>query len=516
MHEEKTLLHMQNIIKTFPGVKALKGVDFSVKEGEIMGLMGENGAGKSCLIKILTGIYTKDLGTITFDGQEINPVSSLQAQNYGISTIYQELNLIPYLSIAENIFLARELKTRSGLVDWKREYAEAEELLGNMGINIDVKKPLNSFSTAIQQLTAIAKAISVNAKLIVMDEPTSSLDDNEVKVIFDQVRELKKKNVSIIFVSHRMDEVFEICERVTVLRDGELIGVRDAASLGKMQLIEMMVGRDLSHKQARKPKNPAIDDEESYVVEAEGITTPKLKGVDFNIKKGEIVGLSGLLGSGRTEMARVLFGADSMKEGTIKVNGESVRFKLPQNAIKKKIAMCPEDRKIDGIIPNMSVRENISMIILPKLIKNGFVDKKRQTEIVNEYISRLRIKTPDDKQKVKFLSGGNQQKVILARWLCSQPDFIILDEPTRGIDVGAKAEIEELMQEFASEGISVMMISSEIEEVVRNSDRVVVMREGVKVGEIAYDDVSAINIMSSIAHGKPADKNAVDVVEVNS
>jgi len=514
--EEKPLLQMKNIVKTFPGVKALRGVDFSVNEGEIMGLMGENGAGKSCIIKILTGIYTKDLGTIIFDGEEINPLSSLQAQGLGISTIYQELNLIPYLSIAENIFLTRELRTKTGLIDWKKQYTEAEELLGSMGISVDVKKPLNTFSTAIQQLTAIAKAISVNAKLIVMDEPTSSLDDNEVKVIFDQIRELKKKNVSIMFVTHRMDEVFEICERVTVLRDGELIGVRNAADLNKMQLIEMMVGRDLSHKQARKPKNEGLDAEEHYVVDAEGITTSKLKSVDFNIKKGEIVGLSGLLGSGRTEMARALFGADLVKEGTINVNGESVKFKLPQNAIKKGIAMCPEDRKTDGIIPNMSVRENISMIILPKLIKNGFVDKKRQTEIVNEYISRLRIKTPDDKQKVKFLSGGNQQKVILARWLCSQPDFIILDEPTRGIDVGAKAEIEELMQEFAQEGISVMMISSEVEEVVRNSDRVVVMREGVKVGEISYDEISAMNIMSTIVHGNPEDKVAGNIKEAHT
>ncbi len=497
--DNNILLEMTNIKKAFPGVKALKGVDFSVKAGEVHALMGENGAGKSTLIKILTGIYTKDEGNIVFMGRNINPHSSLEAQKEGISTIYQELNLVPYLSIYENIFLGREI-TKNGIIDRKSAKEKAKEILHNMGIDVDVNLPLNTQNTAIQQMVAIARAVSVEAKLVVMDEPTSSIDEKEVKVLFNLIRKLKEQNISVVFVSHRLDEIFEICDRITILKDGELVGAYDVPEITRLELVSKMIGRDASSIiDYKKEYNEKLKNSETICSVKNVKMGVKLNGIELNIKKGEVLGLAGLLGSGRTELAKVLFGDANICEGCIEIEGEKVKLRIPKDAINKGFAFCSEDRKIEGIIPHMSVKENLTLAILPKISKAGVISRKEQSEIVQKFIKRLGIKTPHENQMIRKLSGGNQQKVLLARWLCMKPKLIILDEPTRGIDVGAKAEIEKLIQELAAEGISVLMISSEIEELVRGCDRIVILRDGRKAGELVGDEISQDNIMQSIA-----------------
>ena len=502
--EQNYLLEMKKICKSFPGVKALKGVDFRVKAGEVHALMGENGAGKSTLIKVLTGIYTKNSGEIFFNGNNVNPSTALQAQQIGISTIYQELNLVPYLSICENIFLGRETK-KFGIIDWKTVENQSERILAEMGINVDVKQPLNQQSTAIQQMVSIARAISINAKLVVMDEPTSSLDETEVKVLFKVIRKLKEKNISVIFISHRLDEIFEICDSMTILKDGELVGEYQVKDITRIEMISKMIGRDASAIVKYKKNYAESKISDKVVCKACNIRRGvKLNGIDLEIREGEVVGLAGLLGSGRTELAKILFGSDSHDEGEIHVSGKRVKFRLPKDAIGMNFAFCSEDRKVEGIIPHMSVRENMTLAILPRLSKFGVVSKKKQDEIVDKYIKRLGIKTPHAEQKIRNLSGGNQQKVLLARWLCMNPKLVILDEPTRGIDVGAKAEIERLIQEMAAEGISVLMISSELEELVRGCDRVVVIRDGRKIKELSGDEICEDSIMKAIAEGSEA------------
>lgn len=498
--DNSILLELNKISKAFPGVLALDDVHLRVGYGEVHALMGENGAGKSTLMKVLTGIYKKDSGQIIFDGKEMSFNSSMEAQLAGISTIYQEINLIPYLSVAENIFLGREPK-KAGRIDWNRINQEAHAIIDDMGITLDVKKPLNSYSTAIQQMVAIARAISVKAKLVVMDEPTSSLDEKEVSVLFKQIEKLKEQNISVIFISHRLDEIFEICDRVTILKDGKLVGDYNVADITKVELVSMMIGRDAAN--IMEQAHEAFEGrEEASILKAVDIKdTVKLRGVTLDIKKGEILGLAGLLGSGRTEFAKIIFGDNANHEGTIEINGKPVKLKLPKDAITKGFAFCSEDRKIEGNFPNMSIRENMTIAILPKIAKMGIVDKKKQNEIVEHYIKSLSIKTPSPEQKIKNLSGGNQQKVLLARWLCLNPDLVILDEPTRGIDVGAKAEIEELIQSMSKKNISVLMISSELEELVRNCHRVVVMRDGKNVGELKGKDLSEKNILAVIAQG---------------
>lgn len=500
---DNIILEMKNITKEFPGVKALQGVDFSVAKGEIHALMGENGAGKSTLIKILTGIYSKDSGTITFEGKDINPTTSLEAQQLGISPIYQELNLIPYLSICENIFLGREIK-KGHKIDWKQTKKEAEKILNNMGIDIDVTQNLNTQSTAIQQMVSIARALAINAKLVVMDEPTSSLDKKEVKILFEVIKNLQKRNIAIIFISHKLDEVYEICDKITILKDGELEGEYMAAELPEIELISKMIGRDAKEITERPKSNYIPDSNQVPICELEGISNYKLRDIDLSIKKGEVIGLAGLLGSGRTEIAKTIFGADLVESGNIKVNGEEIRIKNQRDAIKEGFALCPEDRRMEGIIPNMSVRENITLVLLPKLSKLGIVNRKKQDQIVDKFIKDLGIRTPHAQQKVKNLSGGNQQKVVLARWLCTTPKMVILDEPTRGIDVGAKGEIEQIIRELAKDGLGVLMISSEMAEVVRNSDRVAVMRDGRKIKELLGEDINQDNIMVTIAEGHEA------------
>ncbi|OQY33750.1 MAG: sugar ABC transporter ATP-binding protein [Spirochaetaceae bacterium 4572_59] len=495
------LLKMTGVSKEFPGVKALNNVDFYIRKGEVHSLMGENGAGKSTLIKILTGIYTKDSGTIELNGRQMSPQNVLEAQAAGISTIFQELNLIPDLSIAENIFLGREPKDRFGKIQWKKIYVKSTEALKDLGINIDVQLKLKDIGAAIQQMVALVRALDINANLVVMDEPTSSLDDNEVKVLFKVIRNLKERGVSVLFISHRLSEIFEICDRVTILRDGKLVGESLIRDISHGELISKMIGKDSESIVSNKKKAIDFSTKETYLT-ANGISSGiMLKGIDLSIRKGEIVGLAGLLGSGRTELARVLFGDDQAANGKIEINGKKVSLKHPADAIINGVAFCSEERKAEGIIPNMSVADNITLASFSDITRFGFFSRKKQLQITNKYIKQLSIKTPGANREIKFLSGGNQQKVILARWLALKPDFIILDEPTRGIDVGAKSEIDKLIQSMANEGISILLISSEMEELVKRCDRVAVLYEGEKVGELQGEELSVDAILHTITAG---------------
>lgn len=498
--EDRYLLEMLNISKGFPGVQAIKRVDFRVGYGEVHALMGENGAGKSTLMKILNGIYKSDTGEILFDGQSIHPQSSLEAQKLGISTIYQELNLIPELSICENIYIGREPMGRFG-IDWKKMEEDARNLLKSIGLTYDVRQPLSIQGTAVAQMVAIARALAIRSKLVVMDEPTSSLDNNEVQILFEVIRKLKRQGVSVIFISHRLGEVFEICDRVTILKDGAREGEYGIRELNENLLVSKMIGQKVDHSEQRLQ-----DDDYSYggkpLCSMRHISNSKVSDVSFDMNPGEVLGFAGLLGSGRTELIKVLFGADTDYRGDIEMDGKKVVFRIPANAIDQGMALCPEDRRIEGIIPNLSVRENISIVLLPRLTKAGIISRKEQERIAEEFIRKLGIKTSDMEQAVKNLSGGNQQKVLLARWLCTRPRLIIMDEPTRGIDVGAKAEIEKIIRELARDGMSVVMISSEISEVVRNSNRVMVMRDGKKLGELTGKDIHQETIMDKIAANK--------------
>lgn len=505
MEQKNVLLEMTNISKTFPGVKALKDVSFIVNKGEVMGLLGENGAGKSTLIKIITGYNRRDSGEgkMVFDGKAINPANTLEAQKLGISTIFQELNLSPFLSIAENIYLGNA-PLKNGFIDWNTMNSNAKAAMLDLGIDIDVTQQLQMQSTAIQQMTAIARALSIDTKLLIMDEATSSLDNNEVAVLFEVVRKLKKRGISTIFITHKLDEVYQICDRGTILKDGEFVTCQPLSELPKLDLISLMIGRDareiLDKKKQYSPEKQNAD----VFVEARNIekANHRLNGISIEIRKGEVVGLAGLLGSGRTEIAKVLFGDDQNYEGEIFLNHMAIKFKSPHNAIKKRFAFCSEDRKTEGIFPFMSVQDNLTMSLLSSICKFGILNNKEQKKITNEYIKRVAIKTPSGKTKIKDLSGGNQQKVILSRWLAMNPDLIILDEPTRGIDVGAKGEIEDLIKSISDRGISVVYISSELDELVRGCDRIIILNEGKKAKELVNEEISNENIMSAMAlHG---------------
>ncbi|MCH1951147.1 sugar ABC transporter ATP-binding protein [Enterocloster sp. OA13] len=500
MSRGKIILSMKGIVKEFPGVRALKGVDFSVAEGEVHALMGENGAGKSTLIKVLTGFYQKDGGSIEFDGRDINPRTVLEAQEEGISTIYQELNLVPFQTVYENMYLGRELMTRYRTIDRKRMISECGHILADLGIHVDVTRPLSDYGTAVQQMVAIGRAISVNAKLVIMDEPTSSLDTKEVEVLFGVIRKLKARNIAVIFISHRLDEIFEICERITILRDGALTGSVDIHEIDQRQLISAMIGKEA--KQLERTKKGYLLEQAQVLAKMEGIRQgTRLNGLGIEIRKGEVVGLAGLLGAGRTELAKVLFGAAVPDKGTVYWMGKECRFRCPADAIASEMGFCTEDRKVEGILPHLSVSENLTVALLPKISRFGVIPRKRQAEIVDSYIKSLGIKTPGQGQAIRTLSGGNQQKVLLARWMCTDPKLIIMDEPTRGIDVGAKGEIEALIRELSEKGISILMISSEMAELERNCDRVVVIRDGRKMGELLGDEIRQDVIMEMIAGG---------------
>ncbi|MDO4321058.1 MAG: sugar ABC transporter ATP-binding protein [Lachnospiraceae bacterium] len=496
------LLKIEGLSKSFPGVKALSNVSMEICEGEVRALMGENGAGKSTLIKILTGIYQREEGRIFFAGNEIHPQNATDVQRLGISTIYQEINLIPYLSVAENIFIGRE-PMKKGRIDWKKMYEEARSAMQDLGVEVDVSQKINRLSTALQQMVAIARALQMEARLFIMDEATSSLDTQEVERLFEVVRDLKRRGIAVIFVSHRMEEIFKICDSVTVLKDGELVGTYPMAEIDNHFLISRMIGRDALGivSQRRKYKNNW--DSRETVLEIRNIKKKsKLNGVNLKVKRGEILGLAGLLGSGRTELAKIIFGEDPHYEGQIFINGEEIHNGNIRKSIERGVVYCPEDRKAEGVFLTMSVGDNLTISVLRSLTKLGYIDKKRKLELIDRYIKEMSIKTPSRATQIRSLSGGNQQKAILSRWLMLMPKLIILDEPTRGIDVGAKAEIEKTIQQLADQGISVIYISSEIEELVRGCDRIAILREGTVFGEISGQDISTEAVLKLIAGQK--------------
>jgi len=495
-----TVLSMRNICKAFPGVRALHNVDFTLYQGEIHALMGENGAGKSTLIKVLTGVYPKDSGQIFLaDPQkEITIKSPQEAQSLGISTVYQEIMLCSNLSIAENLFIGRG-NYRS--VNWRSMQKKAAEILKRLSIPARATQQLGTCSLAVQQMVAIARAVDMDCKVLILDEPTSSLDEREVQKLFSLMRELKSRGVGIIFITHFLEQVYEVCDRITVLRNGELIGAYDTKDLPRVQLISKMMGKELNDVSAIQNRRTSQAGENTVpVFEASGLSSAAgTKPFDFRIDRGEVNGFTGLLGSGRSESVRAIFGADKVTGGKLRMNGRGVKISKPKDAMKHGIGYLPEDRKQDGIIESLSVRENI---ILALQVMNGFFrpfSKREAESFADEYIRLLGIKTASSDTPIGSLSGGNQQKAILARWLLTKPQYLILDEPTRGIDVGTKVEIQKLVLKLAEEGVSVTFISSEIEEMVRTCSRLIVMRDRNIVGELTGGDMTQANIMRTIA-----------------
>lgn len=501
--KDKSVLEMRNIHKSFPGVRALQGVDFTLCEGEIHALMGENGAGKSTLIKVLTGVYGKDEGEIFLKGQEkaVSIHSPQDAQKLGISTVYQEITLCPNLSVAENMYISRTKGIRQ---NWKKVNEDADKILQSLDIPAKATQQLGSCSIAVQQMVAIARAVDMDCKVLILDEPTSSLDEQEVEKLFRLMRELKAKGVGIIFVTHFLDQVYEVCDKITVLRDGQLVGEYEIKDLPRVQLVSKMLGKELDDMSDIRGESSvySAEDASTHVFEAEGlVSNAGIKPFDFYIKKGEVNGFTGLLGSGRSECVRAIFGADRVIGGTVKKNGKVVKISKPLDAMKNGIAYLPEDRKVDGIIGDLSVRENI---ILALQVLKGFFKpftKAEANKFAEEYIKLLGIKTASADTPIKSLSGGNQQKAILARWLLMNPEYLILDEPTRGIDIGTKIDIQKLVLKLASEGMSVTFISSETDEMLRTCSRLVVMRDRKAVGELSGDDLTQNKIMNTIAGG---------------
>ncbi|HLM02417.1 MAG TPA: sugar ABC transporter ATP-binding protein, partial [Pyrinomonadaceae bacterium] len=499
----ETILRMAGIRKVFSGVVALDNVDVEFERGKVHSLVGENGAGKSTLIKVMTGAYSRDGGEIFLEGAPVNFRSPEDAQHAGVVAVYQEVNLLMFRTVAENIFLGREPR-KFGFVDWARMNREAGELLQNLGLNINPKAELGTLNIALRQMVAIARGVSTGAKVLVLDEPTSSLTEKEVGILYDVIRRLKAQGTAIVYISHRFDELYAVCDKVTVLRDGKLVGTRDLAGLERIDLVCMMLGKqreELEKKGATAfGEHHAAQKESVPLLKTENLTRGRrLRNVSLEARHGEILGMAGLLGSGRTDVARAIFGADRIEDGKVMLDGKAVNLHSPTDAINAGIAFLSEDRKAEGIIPEWSVRENLTLAALPALTTMGVVSRAKQNEIVDKFIKRLGIKTSSPEQKIRELSGGNQQKVLLARWLCKNPKFMIMDEPTRGIDIGAKGEIQKLVNELANEGLGVLMISSELEELVEGSSRVVVMRDGELVAELKRDRISQDAIINAMA-----------------
>ena len=500
--ENNVVLTMRGITMTFPGVKALDHVDFTLRKGEIHALMGENGAGKSTLIKCLTGVNDFEAGEIRVEGIE-GPVrnhSTLEAQKRGISTVYQEVNLCPNLSVAENLFIGREPMTKLHTINRKAMITRARQLMEQLNLPVDVTRDLEEYSLAMQQMIAIARAVDMDCKVLILDEPTSSLDDVEVEKLFTLMRSLRDKGVGIIFVTHFLEQVYAVCDRITVLRNGTLVGEYPIADLPRVKLIAAMMGKDFDDLASIKPEG-GLNVSKDELIDAEGLShAGKIKPFDLLLHRGEVIGLTGLLGSGRSELARAIYGADRAQTGTLKVKGQEVKIRHPIDAMHLGMGMLPDDRKAEGIIGDLSVRENI---ILAMQAKRGILDlipMKEQEEIADKFIDLLQIKCASREAPVKQLSGGNQQKVIIARWLATNPDFLILDEPTRGIDIGTKTEIQKLVIQLAQEGKGVLFISSEIEEMLRTCNRLAVLRDGAKVGELS-GDMTQEKVMKTIAEG---------------
>jgi len=495
--ENEVILSLEHISKEFPGVKALDDVKLKLRKGEVHALMGENGAGKSTMIKVMTGVYPKTSGTIVLNNQEIEPQTPQEAQETGISTVYQEINLCPNLTVAENIYIGRQPK-KLGKIDWKKMNEDAKKLLETLKIDVDVTQTLDSYSVSVQQMIAIARAVDMSAGVLILDEPTSSLDGNEVEQLFEIIRELKNNGMAILFVTHFLDQVYAISDRITVLRNGRWIGEYPANELSQIDLVTKMIGQEFKDEDSRAFRK-TTDYPQTSFIQMRNVTK---KGVinDFSMKirEGEVLGLAGLLGSGRSEVAELLFGAQEFDEGVLYIDNDHIKKMFPQKAIKENIGFCSEDRKVSGILADLSIRENI---IVSLQAKRGWkrIGYKEQQEIAERYIKLLNIKTPDADKKVGELSGGNQQKVLLARWLVTDPKLLILDEPTRGIDIGSKREIESLILSLSRKGMSILFISSEYEEMVRCCDRIIVLRDRLSVAELVEEQISENNIMSAIA-----------------
>jgi monosaccharide-transporting ATPase len=497
------VLEVAGVNKSFAGVHALRDVHFALRPAEVHALIGENGAGKSTLIKVMTGVYRPDAGTVRLAGETRDFRNPLEAQAAGISTIYQEVNLVPLMSVARNLYLGREPR-RFGLVDVARMNREATEVLGRYGVHVDVTRPLRGLGLGAQQMVALARAVQVDARVVVMDEPTSSLEPREVETLFSVIRSLKEQGIAVVYVSHRLDELYAICDRVTVMRDGAVVHTGPIAELQRLRLVSLMLGREMAT--VRDKGATAFDTDRHHAREgqpalrASGLTVRhRLHGVSLDVHPGEVVGLGGLLGAGRSETAKAVVGALATEAGAVEVEGRPMHRRSPAAAIRAGVVMLPEDRKVEGIIPNLSVRENISLAALPRLSRAGLVSRAKQDEVVRFFMDRLRIKASGPDQKVADLSGGNQQKVLLARWLCLNPKVLLLDEPTRGIDVGAKAEVQALIDELAGEGLGVLLISSDLEELIEGSDRVVILRDGSVVGHLAGEEVTEEGLLDALA-----------------
>ncbi len=502
MQGDQILLQMKQITKKYSEVvTALKDVSFQLKRGEIHALLGENGAGKSTLIKVLTGVEDRNSGSILFEGNEIKLASPQDAQKLGISTVYQEVNLCPNLSVAENIYIGREPK-KNGRIDWKTIYKNAKQLLERFDLNIDVEKTLESYSIAIQQMVAIARAADISSKVLILDEPTSSLSKNEVEKLFQIMRLLRDEGMGIIFVTHFLDQVYEVTDRITVLRNGEYVGSYDTVSLPKIELVARMIGKDYQELNSKRMLEEVKSTEkEAFLTFEKASALGSIQDLDLSIRAGEVIGLSGLLGSGRTEIARLIFGIDKLEKGSFLHKGRRLHWKSNLEAIRKGIACCPEDRKKEGIVGDLSVRDNIILALQAKRGMYRKISRQEAQKLCDEYIKKLEIKTPSGNQLVKNLSGGNQQKVILARWLATNPELFILDEPTRGIDVGTKAEIQKIVIDLAKKGMAVVFISSELDEMLRCCSRIAVLRDYRKIAEINGSNLTEEIVMHYMAGG---------------
>ncbi len=510
MSESTPILEMKRINKAFPGVKALSDVDFRLFKGEVHAIMGQNGAGKTTLIKVLTGVHKQDSGEMLLEGKPIKPDSPLAAQKLGISTVYQEINLCPNLSVAENIFVGRQPMKPSG-IDWKEMNRRSEEILKRLNIVIDVTQVLSSYSIAIQQMVAIARVLDMSSRILILDEPTSSLDDSEVEQLFKVIRKLRDDGLAILFITHFLDQTYKISDRITVLKNGDFVGEFKTEALPKLDLIAKMLGKELSEfsyasqRGERKMASAKAGKDAATVLSIKKLgLRGSIAPFDLDLNEAEVIGLAGLLGSGRTEMARLIFGIENANQGEISIKGKKTAINAPRNAVMAGMGFCSENRKNEGIFAELTVRENIILALQGRKGIFQYIPPKKQLEIADELIKSLGIMTPSANNEAGQLSGGNQQKLMLARWLATNPIILILDEPTRGIDVGAKLEIMELILELSKKGMGVIFISSEFEEVVRCSTRIAVLRDKAKIAELSGDDMTESNIMHTIAGGKQA------------
>lgn len=497
------VLELKNISKSYPGVKALEEVDLKLYSGEVHALLGENGAGKSTLVKVMTGAETKNQGEIIFQNESYDFSTPIEAQKAGISTVYQEVNLLPNLSVAQNLFLGHEPK-RFGLIDYKSMIKQAEKLLIRFKLDIDVSADLSNYSVAVQQLIAIARGVAMSAKVLVLDEPTASLDADEVQTLFEVMNQLKGEGVAIVFITHFLDQVYQISDRITVLRNGKQVGEYLTSQLPQAKLVEAMLGKELEHLTSHQDEEQTIDNSQTSeaLLHFDKVSVKSsIQQFDLEVPKGQAVGLAGLLGSGRTEVCKALFGIDTLSEGSITLAGKKLRLSQPKDAINAGIALCPEDRKTDGIIGPLSIRENIALALQARLGWWRYLSKAKQQALADLYIDKLQIATPDADKPIGQLSGGNQQKVILARWLAIEPTLLVLDEPTRGIDIGAHAEILALIKALCEDGMSLLVTSSELEELVAFANKVVVLRDRKKVTELSGHELTSQHVMKAIAEG---------------